>query len=110
LNIVVDDLGNTDKLQRPLNNSKEFVIMISDETSVTTNVGNSNALTISLLAAGAVALGIVFLVIWRLKDRFKAPTDEYFANLTEPLEKGEINPLYEDKFASGTNPLYEFKQ
>lgn len=107
LNAFVSDLGNTDKWQRPLNASKDFVVVVSQESEVATDVGNSNALTISLVVASAVALGLVALVIWRLRNRFKAPTDEYFVHLTEPLEKGEMNPIYEEKFNSGSNPLYD---
>jgi hypothetical protein len=100
----VNDLGNTDYLKRPLTANATLTISITAVESTLLN--SNNALTISLAVAGAVALGLAALGVWKIAEHFKAPVDQYFENLTTPSDITQLNPLYQSPGVTSDNPLY----
>ncbi len=106
LNITVNDLGNTDYENRPLNTTVIVRILYKSDTGLIDEQTTDNTLTIALsVSAGAVAAAVA-ITIWQVKKR-NAAVDDYFDNITSMNTTASTSAIYAGRFQEGTNPFYE---
>jgi hypothetical protein len=109
LNIYVNDLGHTDKLDRALNATKNMTVTITDQGATTTTESTvDNGVPIGVSIAGAAALAGAAVLIWRLKNR-AGPADDYFESLNSGSTDASNNPLYQERNRAVQSPLYQAK-
>ncbi len=106
ITVFADDLGHTDKWDRPLNDTKLVSVQIGEDTGLLNTPGTDNTLTIAVAVSVAGAVGAVALVLFLIRDKLAGQTDAYFESLTEPLSTGGVNPVYQQAGSSGQNPTY----
>jgi hypothetical protein len=106
LNITVDDLGNTDYENRPLNTTVIVRILYKSDTGLIDELTTpDNTLTIALsVSAGAVAAA-VGIIIWRMKKK-NAAVDDYFDNIASMNNTASTSAIYAGRFQEGVNPFY----
>jgi hypothetical protein len=106
--ITVDDLGNTDKEDRPL--SSQLILSVTPQSNlITDNDGvTDNTLTIALSVSAAAAVGLVIGVIFGVRRKYKAAgVDDYFDNITNNANSASTSAIYAGRFQDGVNPFYE---
>jgi hypothetical protein len=106
ITVFADDLGHTDKWDRPLNDTKLIIVNIGEDTGLLETPGEDNTLTIAVAVSVAGAVAAVALVLFLIRDKLAGQTDAYFESLTEPLSTGGVNPVYQQAGSSGQNPTY----
>jgi hypothetical protein len=106
ITVFADDLGHTDKWDRPLNDTKLVLVNIGEDTGLITETGDDNTLTIAVAVSVAGAVGAVALVLFLVRDKLAGQTDAYFDSLTEPISTGGVSPIYQAAGISGQNPTY----
>jgi hypothetical protein len=106
ITVFADDLGHTDKWDRPLTDTKLVAVSIGEDTGLLTDPGTDNTLTIAVAVSVAGAVAAVALVLFLIRDKLAGQTDAYFESLTEPLSTGGVNPVYKQAGHSGQNPTY----
>jgi hypothetical protein len=105
--LFVDDLGNTDKLQRPLTANKTITVFVSEDTGLLPDTpGDSTGIAVGLSVGGAVAIAGVAVLIAKLRRKNEA-IDNYFDNLTDTINTGANNPMYQAAYNDAANPLYQ---
>lgn len=106
ITVFADDLGHTDKWDRPMNDTKLIAVQIGEDTGLLSDPGTDNTLTIAVAVSVAGAVAAVALVLFLVRDKLAGQTDAYFESLTEPLSTGGVNPVYQQAGSSGQNPTY----
>jgi len=106
----VDDLGNIDKLNRPLNASILLTIDKEGESLTASTIPKQNNIAliagpIAGLLAGVAIAGLVFLLrARRQKDAVADYFDKFAVDLTGATNS---SPLYKGQTAGGDSPLYK---
>jgi hypothetical protein len=108
--LYVDDLGNTDKLQRPLTANKTITVLLNEDTGLLPDTPVDNTgIAVGLSVGGAVAIAGIAVLIAKLRKKNDV-IDNYFDNLTDSIQTGANNPMYRSAFSESANPLYLAKQ
>jgi hypothetical protein len=106
---TINDMGFTspEDANNPLqaNATTRFVYTKLPEIADTPPPNNN--LTIAVAAAAAAALLLLSLIIWRLRESFKAPDNAYFEVGLGSVAVAPVSPLYKAQFTDKTNPLYK---
>jgi Domain of unknown function (DUF4114) len=106
VDVTIDDLGHTDKWDRPLNDTKRFTINVREDTGIVTTTVDDVSLAIGLSISLAASVGaVVGLTMW-LRKRYAGVSEGYFESLTEKIVDSNQNPLYVATNLEGANPLY----
>jgi hypothetical protein len=104
--LYVDDLGNTDKLQRPLTANKTITVLVNEDTGLLPDTPTDNTgIAVGLSVGGAAAIAGIAVLIAKLKKK-DGVIDNYFDNLTDSIQTGANNPMYQAAFSEAANPLY----
>jgi hypothetical protein len=107
--LSVDDLGNTDKLQRPLTDNKTITVFVNEDTGLLPDTpGDSTGIAVGLSVGGAAAIAGIAVLIAKLRKR-NAVVDNYFENLADNVQTGATNPMYQAAYSDAANPLYKAK-
>lgn len=109
LNLFVNDLGNTDKDNRPLTANKTITVLVNEDTGLLPDTPTDNTgIAVGLSVAGAAAIAGVAVLIAKLRKRNDV-VDNYFENLTDSIQTGANNPMYQAAYSDAANPLYKAK-
>jgi hypothetical protein len=111
ISVFVDDLGNTDKFQRPLNASLDIKVQYSRDTGlIEENTTPDNTLTIALsVSAGAAVAGVAAAIALARKAR-AAQVDDFFEKLGDTFDKSNTSPIYQgDQLKQFNSPFYQPK-
>ncbi len=106
--ITVNDLGFTDKEDRPL--SSQLILSVTPQSNLIgeNNGVTDNTLTIALSVSAAAAVGLVIGVIFGVRRRYQAAgVDDYFDNITNMNNAASTSAIYAGRFQEGVNPFYE---
>ncbi len=107
--LYVDDLGNTDKLQRPLTANKTISVLVNEDTGLLPDTPTDNTgIAVGLSVGGAAAIAGIAVLIAKLRKKNEI-IDNYFDNLTDTIQTGANNPMYQAAFSDAANPLYRAK-
>lgn len=107
LDVTIDDLGHTDKWDRPLNDTKSFTIIVREDTGIVTDTVDEVSLAIGLSISLAASVGaVVGLSLW-LRKRYAGVSEDYFESLADKIADSNQNPLYVATSLEGANPLYK---
>ncbi len=108
--LYVNDLGNTDKLQRPLTANKTITVLVNEDTGLLPDTPTDNTgIAVGLSVGGAAAIAGIAVLIAKLRKKNDV-VDNYFDNLTDSIQTGANNPMYQAAFSEAANPLYLAKQ
>ncbi len=111
VSVYVDDLGNTDKLKRPMNASHDITINYSRDTGlISESTSPDNTLTIALtVSAGAAIAGVATAIALTRKAR-AAKVDDFFEKLGDTFDTSNTSPIYQgDKMKQFNSPFYQPK-
>jgi hypothetical protein len=105
--LYVDDLGNTDKFQRPLTANKTITVLVNEDTGLLPDTPTDNTgIAVGLSVGGAAAIAGIAVLIAKLRRKNEL-IDNYFDNLTDTIQTGANNPMYQAAYADAANPLYK---
>lgn len=111
VSVFVDDLGNTDKFQRPLNASLDITVQYSRDTGLIEETTTpDNTLTIALsVSAGAAIAGVAAAIALARKAR-AAQVDDFFEKLGDTFDTANTSPIYQgDQLKQFNSPFYQPK-
>lgn len=108
LQFTINDQGSTSVDNLDFKSASQTVVFeYSRATAVVTVPATSNLLTIISFIVAFLALLIIALIVWRIRRKFKAPENDYFAAGAASIATGNQNPLFKQLTIEYTSPLYK---
>jgi len=109
--LKVDDLGNIDKLDRPLDGNTTLLITLGANTLLLAEIPESNAALIGGVIAGVLAAGVIAALAFAFRHKkAQEAAEAYFDDMMIGME-GTANesPLYQSAQTGGESPIYASK-